>query len=126
MDQYDDVVCTQETYVLHGTAIHEYYFDAVNIRLKTELDTIPASRFVVERTIQGVPICDVSSSVAEAIIVKMTIQVDAKVIELFSQTLLVLKTFPFLDCGLMAWSLDPLRPNGVRCSSFWLLVIAAR
>ena len=65
MSQHDDDECTLATCVCQSAAKHGYdHHDAANrieICLKIIRHDIPVSRFIVE----GVPVCDVSSRMAE-------------------------------------------------------------
>ena len=70
------------------------------------------SRFVVEYTIVRDPVCDVALTVAEAVIAEVTVHAATDVVEIFVQTLFVLKNIPFLNSGLLAWLYNPLRPKG--------------
>ena len=51
--------------------------------LKTRCHLIPASKFVVEHTIEGSPVYDVASRITEVMIAKLTDHAVANVIELF-------------------------------------------
>ena len=76
----------------------------------------------MEHTIEGAPIYDIASRVAEGMVVELTVRAAASVVELFVQTLVVLQMTPFPDSGLMTWQYDPLKPCAGKMPAF--LVVA--
>ena len=69
------------------------HHDAINkmkIRLKTRRHTIPAFRFVVERTTKVAQVSDAASRVMEAMDAKLAVHAAANVVELFVRALVVL------------------------------------
>ncbi|GFV95256.1 hypothetical protein TNCV_4586311 [Trichonephila clavipes] len=68
------------------------------------------ARFVVDHTIEDVPVCDAESGVAAAMVSELRVHVTANVVELSVQTLIVLQTTPILDSGLVTLLHNPLRP----------------
>ena len=59
--------------ILYGMQHH----DAVNrieTRLKTRCHDIPASRLIIEHTVQSDSACEVASKIAEAIVVKLIVR----------------------------------------------------
>ena len=65
-------------------------YDDINapwqIFLKTRSHAMPASRFVVERIIEGSSVCEVFSRITEAMVEELTVYVAANIIELFVKT----------------------------------------
>ncbi|GFY34719.1 hypothetical protein TNCV_4702001 [Trichonephila clavipes] len=102
--------------VHHDTSKHGcHHFGAVNrtrIHLKKSSLVIRVTRFIVDYTIEGAPVCDAASSVAAAMVSKLRIHAVANVVDLLMQTLVVLQTTPILDSGLMTWLHDSLSPCG--------------
>ncbi|GFU78248.1 hypothetical protein TNCV_5008291 [Trichonephila clavipes] len=68
--------------------------------------------FVADRTIEDAPACDAASRVAAAMFSELRVHAAANIIELFVQTLVVLKIIPILDTGLVTGLHDPLRQCG--------------
>ena len=64
MGLYDDEKCPLATYVSYDTVKHACNHDdnatKIEIRLKTRLHAIHASRFVTEYIFEGASVCDVS------------------------------------------------------------------
>ncbi|GFV46704.1 hypothetical protein TNCV_3847141 [Trichonephila clavipes] len=105
--------------VHHDAAKHEC--DHLHAVKKTWIHThahlkiclaIRAPRFVVDHTIEDAPVCDAASWVTTAIVSELSAHASANVVELFVQTLVVLKTPPILDLGLVTGLHDSLRPCG--------------
>ncbi|GFU69046.1 hypothetical protein TNCV_4457731 [Trichonephila clavipes] len=71
-----------------------------------------AETFVIDNTIEFVPVCDLASMVAAAIVPQLIVHAVANVVELFVQTLVVLQKTLVLDSGLATWLHNPLRPCG--------------
>ena len=115
VDQYEAVECTLATCVHNDTSKHECnHHDAVNIidlRLRTRRHAIPASRFVLEYTIEGAPVCDVASKGTKAVVSELTVHAVANVMELPVNTFVLQKT-SFPESELVTGLLDPLKSCG--------------
>ncbi|GFU30649.1 hypothetical protein TNCV_3031601 [Trichonephila clavipes] len=107
MGQYDDDESTLLMCVHHDAAKHGCdYLGAVNrtcIHLKKSRLAIRGSKFVVDHTIEDAPVRHAAPRVAAALVSKLRIHAAANFVELFVQTLVVLKMIPILASGLMTW-----------------------
>ena len=54
-------------------ANHHDVANKIEILLKVRRQAIPASRFIDAHTIEGAPVCDISSRVAEVIVTKLRV-----------------------------------------------------
>ncbi|GFY05294.1 hypothetical protein TNCV_2207401 [Trichonephila clavipes] len=69
------------------------HLDAVNVtwnHLKKRRLTIRASRFVVDHTIEDIPICDAASRITAAKFSEQRVHASANVVEQFVQILVIL------------------------------------
>ncbi|GFT32893.1 hypothetical protein TNCV_5039261 [Trichonephila clavipes] len=71
-----------------------------------------APRFIVDHSIEDASSCDAASRVAAATVSELRAHVAANVVELFVLTLVVVKTIPILDLGLVTRLHDSLKPCG--------------
>ncbi|GFW66045.1 transposable element Tc3 transposase [Trichonephila clavipes] len=101
--------CVHHDFTIQGCA----HLDTVNriwIHLKKGLLTIPAPRFLVDHTIEDIPLCDAAAGLATSMVTELRVHAAANVVELFVQTFVVLRTIPILDSGLKTFQHDPLSP----------------
>ena len=82
----------------------------IEIQLKTGRHDIPVTRFVVEHPIEGFPVCDETSRIAEDMVAELIDHAFSNVVILFVETLVALQTTLFLDSGFVTWLYNPLRP----------------
>ncbi|GFS86014.1 hypothetical protein TNCV_1220041 [Trichonephila clavipes] len=68
-------------------------------------------RFVVNHTIEDAPTFDAASRVAAAMVSELRVYAAANIVELFVQTLFVLRMTPIIDSGLVMGLHDHLRGN---------------
>ncbi|GFX35810.1 hypothetical protein TNCV_746031 [Trichonephila clavipes] len=66
---------------------------------------IHAPRFIVDHTIENLPVCD-----ATAMVARLGVHAVTNVIEYFAQALLAFKTDPILESGIMTWLDNHLSP----------------
>lgn len=119
MGQYDDIKCTLAMRFLYDAAKHWCdYHSAKNrtgIRLKTRHNSIYASIFATDHTIEEVNVesmaaCDIEWMIAKSMVAEVPDHAAASVVELFQQTPVILQTIPFYDPELVSWLYDPLSP----------------
>ena len=110
MGYYYNVEYTQTTCVLHTAAECEYsHHDVVKkieIHLKTRRHAISESRFVVEHTIEGLPVYDVASRKALYMVVELVVCAFANVI-VRADFVVVLLSTPFLDSVFLKGQYNP-------------------